>query len=96
MPERHGLITTSELAGISASARSPPVRLYDLSRARAEGSGVPYFVVSGRQTFEAGHIPGANFLDLQGEFSDSATELRFMMPGVGQLETAFGRHGIRD
>ena len=52
--------------------------------------------MSGRQTFEAGHIPGANFLDLQNEFSDFATELRFMMPGVGQLETAFGRHGIRN
>jgi thiosulfate/3-mercaptopyruvate sulfurtransferase len=58
------------------------------------GSGVPYIVVSGRQTFEAGHIPGANFLDLQAEFSDPHTELRFMMPSVAQLETAFGRHGI--
>src|SRR5206468_9650484 len=33
-------------------------------------------------------------LDLQGEFSDSNTELRFMMPSVAQLEAAFGRHGV--
>jgi thiosulfate/3-mercaptopyruvate sulfurtransferase len=50
--------------------------------------------VPGRQTFEAGHIPGADFLDLQGEFSDQTTPLRFMMPEVAQLEAAFGRHGI--
>ena len=96
MPERHGLITTSELAGI---LHQRDLRLFDCTtylEPAPEGSGVPYFVVSGRQTFEAGHIPGANFLDLQNEFSDSATELRFMMPGVGQLETAFGRHGIRN
>ena len=58
------------------------------------GSGLPYLVVSGRQTFEAGHIPGANFLDLQGEFSDRTTDLRFMMPEIERLEAAFGRHGI--
>ena len=59
-----------------------------------EGSGVPYIAVPGNHTFEAGHIPGADFLDLQGEFSDSHTELRFMMPETAQLEAAFGRHGL--
>jgi hypothetical protein len=42
----------------------------------------------GRSTFEAGRIPGADFLDLQGEFSDNTTRLRFMMPPVPQLEAA--------
>jgi thiosulfate/3-mercaptopyruvate sulfurtransferase len=96
MPERHGLITTSELAGI---LHQRDLRLFDCTtylEPAPAGSSVPYIVVSGRQTFEAGHIPGANFLDLQNEFSDSATALRFMMPGIGQLETAFGRHGIRN
>ena len=58
------------------------------------GSDAPYTAVPGRHTFEDGHIPGADFLDLQGEFSDRSTQLRFMMPAVGQLEDAFGRHGI--
>ena len=48
----------------------------------------------GRRTFEEAHIPGADFLDLQGEFSDATTRLRFMMPATAQLEAAFGRHGL--
>ena len=39
---------------------------------------------------EAAHIPGADFLDIQGEFSDQSTKLRFMMPSIPQLEAAFG------
>ena len=88
------LISTAELAGILTQ---PHLRLYDCTtylEPAPAGSGVPYRVVSGRQTFEAGHIPGANFMDLQGEFSDKTTALRFMMPPIAQLEAAFGRHGI--
>jgi thiosulfate/3-mercaptopyruvate sulfurtransferase len=50
--------------------------------------------VPGRRTFEEAHIPGADFLDLQGEFSDTTTRLRFMMAATAQLEAAFGRHGL--
>jgi thiosulfate/3-mercaptopyruvate sulfurtransferase len=50
--------------------------------------------VLGRASLETSHIPGADFLDLQGEFSDNTTRLRFMMPPVVQLQAAFGRHGI--
>jgi thiosulfate/3-mercaptopyruvate sulfurtransferase len=94
MRARNGLITTVELAGI---LHQPDLRLFDCTtylEPAPEGSGVPYLAVPGRQTFEAGHIPGADFLDLQGEFSDESAELRFMMPEVAQLESAFGRHGI--
>ena len=58
------------------------------------GSAEPYVAVPGRKTFEDGHVPGADFLDLQGEFSDTATHLHFMMPSVARLEAAFGRHGV--
>lgn len=94
MPARNGLIATAELAD---SLGQPNLRLFDCTtylEPAPEGSQVPYLAVPGRHTFEAGHIPGADFLDLQGEFSDQATELRFMMPATAQLEAAFGRHGI--
>jgi thiosulfate/3-mercaptopyruvate sulfurtransferase len=94
MQGRNGLISTAELADILTQA---DLRLFDCTtylEPAPEGSSHPYFTVPGRHTFEAGHIPGADFLDLQGEFSDSRTELRFMMPDVAYLQAAFGRHGL--
>src|SRR6476469_8980255 len=94
MTTRGGLIATAELAGI---LDRPDLRLFDCTtylEYQPAGSGIPYIAVPGRHTFEAAHIPGADFLDLQGEFSNQGTELRFMMPAIAQLETAFGRHGI--
>jgi thiosulfate/3-mercaptopyruvate sulfurtransferase len=55
----------------------------------------PYIPVPGLATFREAHIPGADFLDLQGEFSDKSQRYWFMMPkDVAQLEAAFARHGI--
>jgi thiosulfate/3-mercaptopyruvate sulfurtransferase len=88
------LISTAELGGILGQAN---VRIFDCTTTldyQPPGSGVPYIVVPRRDSFEAGHVPGADFLDLQGEFSDNNTKLRFMMPDIAQLETAFGRHGV--
>src|ERR1700754_1546246 len=88
------LISTAEL---EKKLGQPNLRIFDCTT-RLEylppGSAAPYDVVPGQHTFEAGHIPGADFLDLQGEFSDQDTELRFMMPDVAQCEAAFGRHGV--
>jgi thiosulfate/3-mercaptopyruvate sulfurtransferase len=94
MPERNGLITTAELAAI---LEQPDLRLFDCTtylEYQPADSDIPYIAVPGRHTFEAAHIPGADFLDLQGEFSDPNTTLRFMMPDIAQLEAAFGGHGI--
>ena len=94
MPARDGLISTAELAGI---LDQPDLRLFDCTtylEYQPAGSGIPYVAVPGRHTFEAAHIPDADFLDLQGEFSDQSTELHFMMPAIARLEAAFGRRGV--
>lgn len=88
------LISTGQLA---AQLSDPALRVYDCTtylNPAAPGSDLPYTVTPGHDSFAAGHIPGADFLDLQGEFSDPATRLRFMMPPVARLEAAFGRHGL--
>jgi thiosulfate/3-mercaptopyruvate sulfurtransferase len=94
MAAHHDLVSTAELANILAQ---PNLRVFDCTTTLEylpPGSDAPYKVVPRRDSFEAGHVPGADFLDLQGEFSDNSTKLRFMMPDVAQLEAAFGRHGV--
>jgi thiosulfate/3-mercaptopyruvate sulfurtransferase len=94
MREPNALISTDALARELGDSN---LRVFDCTtylEPPPPGSDDPYIAVPGRGSFEAAHIPGADFLDLQGEFSDNATRLRFMMPPVAQLEGAFGRHGI--
>jgi thiosulfate/3-mercaptopyruvate sulfurtransferase len=94
MRDPQALISTERLA---SSLSEPDLRIYDCTtylEPTPAGSDDPYVAVSGRRTFEEAHIPGADFLDLQGEFSDTTTRLRFMMPPMAQLEAAFGRHGL--
>ena len=94
MRDPQALISTERLASLLSE---PDLRIYDCTtylEPTPAGSDDPYIAVSGRRTFEEAHIPGADFLDLQGEFSDATTRLRFMMPPTAQLEAAFGRHGL--
>jgi thiosulfate/3-mercaptopyruvate sulfurtransferase len=94
MREPQALVSTEQLA---AALGQPTLRVYDCTtylEPPPPGSDDPYVAVPGNRTFEEAHIPGADFLDLQGEFSDPTTRLRFMMPATAQLEAAFGRHGL--
>jgi thiosulfate/3-mercaptopyruvate sulfurtransferase len=94
MRDPNALISTDDLA---RALERGDLRIYDCTtylEPTPPGSDDPYVPVAGRDSFAAAHIPGADFLDLQGEFSDQGTRLRFMMPPVAQLEAAFGRHGV--
>ena len=88
------LISTEELVRI---LHQPDPRIFDCTTRldyQPPGSDIPYIAVPGLDTFEAAHIPGADFLDIQGEFSEQDTGLRFMMAGAAELEVAFRRHGV--
>jgi thiosulfate/3-mercaptopyruvate sulfurtransferase len=96
MRDPDALISAEQLASRLGDST---LRIYDCTtylEPPPPGSDDPYVAVPGRHTFEQAHIPGADFLDLQGEFSDAATKLRFMMPSPAQLAAAFGRHGLGD
>ena len=51
-------------------------------------------VQSGLARFNEGHIPGALFLDLMQDASDTSSDLGFTLPPVAQLEALFVRLGI--
>ena len=94
MRDPRALISTSALA---AQLGDPSLRIYDCTtrpcrRRRAATSRIS--PCPGWQNSRLPTFPAADFLDMQGEFSDQSTRLRFMMPPIPQLEAAFGRHGL--
>ena len=87
MREPQALISTEALAARLGEA---DLRIFDCTtylEAPPPGVDEPYIAVPGRKTFEEAHIPGADFLDLQGEFSRNDTRLRFMMPDVAPMQS---------
>ena len=95
MRDPNALVSTDGLAAILGQ---PHVRVFDCTTYNnppPPGVDEPYLPEPGLKTFREAHIPGAGFLDLQGEFSDKSSRNWFMMPkDVAQLEAAFARHGI--
>ncbi|MGD0055653.1 MAG: sulfurtransferase [Acidimicrobiales bacterium] len=61
---------------------------------RREIEGGPYVVVSGRQTFDQRHIPGAVFADVAGELSDPESPHRFTVPAPEYFARAIGALGV--
>ena len=55
---------------------------------------ITYTVKSGREDFEKGHIPGAQFVDLQEDLSAAHPKLRFMLPSAEAFAAAMGRFGV--
>ena len=89
------VVTTAQL---EAELDDPALRVFDCTTylAYETGTGRPYKVVSGRADYEAGHIPGSAFLDLQGELSDAGAPTAFMMLPPEDFAARIGRLGVGD
>ena len=78
----------------------PGVRVFDctthLIHQSDPGVGAPYLVQSGRSDYELGHIPGAAFIDLQQDLSDTSSPYRFSCLPAAELGRQFSRLGIGD
>ena len=55
---------------------------------------ITYVVKPGREDFERGHIPGAQFCDVSRDVSDVSQTLNFMRPEPDQFAAAMCRFGI--
>jgi thiosulfate/3-mercaptopyruvate sulfurtransferase len=87
------LVSTDWLA---ANLDDPSLRIFDCTTylIYESGTGRPYRVESGRADYDAGHIPGSGFLDLQADLSDPDAKTNFMMLPFEELARRFGRMGI--
>lgn len=79
---------------LAAHLDDPAVRVFDTTTILEPDPQHTYKVLSGRAGYDEGHIPGAGFLDLQGELSDRDTHLRFMMPPAAQFAEVVGAKGV--
>jgi len=55
-----------------------------------------YKAVSGKEDFLSEHIPGAVFMDLIRDLSDTTSGLGFTLPSIDQLQSAYREAGICD
>jgi len=53
-------------------------------------------ISSGGADFERGHIPGAQFVDVLTELSDTSHPVPLMAPGAAQFASVMSAHGITD
>ncbi len=88
-----------ETEWLEAHLDDPALRIFDCTthlRAAQPGTKAAYSIVSGREDYDAAHLPGAGFLDLQGELSDNSGPLRFMLPPAEKFAAEMTAHGVSD
>ncbi len=86
-----------ETEALAAALGDPNVRLFDCTThltPKPDNSGQN--VTSGRADYLKGHIPGAAFIDLAQDLSDTTSPHRFSALGTEAFATAAGRLGIGD
>lgn len=85
------LIETDELEG---ALGSETLRIIDCNVNMAPKPDGGYQIKSGREDYEAAHIPGAVFLDFLTELSGDHPSLKFMMPTADEFARVVGAVGI--
>lgn len=86
------LISTETLAN---ALDDPSLRIFDTTiylRHKPDGGG--YLPESGRDDFDAQHIPGAGFIDVLKDISDSKQAVPFMMPPADEFAATMAAFGV--
>ncbi len=85
------MIDTETLA---RELNDPNLRVFDCTTNLIPDPKTTYQAVPARADFEKGHIPGAQFIDLQADLSDSSQRLRFMLPSAEAFAAGMSRFGV--
>ena len=85
------LIDTEALA---RGLNNPDLRVFDCTTHLIPDPKTTYQAVPARADFEKGHIPGAQFIDLQADLSDGSQRLRFMLPSAEAFAAGMNRFGV--
>jgi thiosulfate/3-mercaptopyruvate sulfurtransferase len=72
----------------------PGVVVLDCTTHLIPNPAITYDVVPGRADYEKSHIPGALFVDVSRDVSDTSQSLRFMRPSPDDFAAAMRRFGI--
>ena len=83
-----------ESAWLEEHLQKENLRIFDTTSFLIPVPGAPYRIKSGIEEFLRGHIPGAGFLDLNGELSNRASPLPFMMPSAEQFGAVVSEKGV--
>jgi thiosulfate/3-mercaptopyruvate sulfurtransferase len=83
-----------ETEWLAAHLGDVDLRIFDSAVHLIPNPDIGYTAKPGREDFERGHIPGAQFIDLQADLSAPHPTLRFMLPSAEALAAAMGRFGV--
>lgn len=72
------------------------VRIVDSSIVMSKNDAGAWVPSSGRPAFDAGHIPGAQFIDMPEELSDRESALHHTLPQPADFAATMSRKGIGD
>ena len=85
-----------ETAWLEEHLQNENLRIFDTTTFLIPVPGAPYRIKSGIEEFQREHIPGAGFLDLNGELSDRASPFPFMMSSPEQFSAVVSEKGVSD
>ena len=86
----------AETDWLAQHLHDPDVLVFDCTTHLVPDPKITYNVVPGREDFERGHIPGAQFVDMLRDVSDTSQALRFMRQSPEEFAAAMRRFGVNN